>query len=132
MRVPIGDQNIIWWLAHRLKYGENMKFNLIIQRALSVRKLYREHEQNRYGASWTNEELALGFVGDVGDLVKLVMAQNGRRNIPDAKNKLAHELADCLWSVIVLADGHGIDLEKAFLITMNDLENYIKKDTVIG
>ena len=109
-----------------------MEFNLVIQRALSVRKLYRELEQKKYGSSWTNEELALGFVGDVGDLVKLVMAQNGRRNIPEAKDRLAHELADCLWSVIALADAHGIDLEKAFSMTMDDLENTLKKGVVKG
>jgi len=68
----------------------------------------------------------------VGDLVKLVMAQNGRRAIPDAESKLAHELADCLWSVIVLADGHGIDLEKAFLDTMDDLEGWVQKGPVVG
>ncbi len=107
-----------------------MEFNDLIQRALSIRKLYRGFEQQNYGTSWTNEELALGFVGDVGDLVKLVMAQSGRRIIPDAESKLAHELADCLWSVIVLADGHGIDLEDAFLRTMDDLENHIKQNLV--
>ena len=104
-----------------------MEFKELIQRALSIREMYRKYEVQTYGTSWTNEELALGFVGDVGDLVKLVMAQNGRRNIPEAENKLAHELADCLWSVIVLADGHGVDLEKAFLNTMDDLENHIQK-----
>jgi NTP pyrophosphatase (non-canonical NTP hydrolase) len=109
-----------------------MEFNTLIQRALSIRKLYREYEEQTYGTSWTNEELALGFVGDVGDLVKLVMATNGRRNIPEADRKLAHELADCLWSVIVLADGHGIDLEKAFLKTMDDLENNFHKGSVMG
>lgn len=109
-----------------------MEFNLIVHRALSVRKLYREHEQKSYGTPWTNEELALGFVGDVGDLVKLVMAQNGRRIIPEAKDRLAHELADCLWSVIVLADAHGVDLEKAFSRTMDDLENTLKKGMVTG
>jgi NTP pyrophosphatase (non-canonical NTP hydrolase) len=62
----------------------------------------------------------------VGDLVKLVMAQNGRRNISDAEKKLEHELADCLWSVIVLAKAHDIDLEQAFLQTMDDLENHFK------
>jgi NTP pyrophosphatase (non-canonical NTP hydrolase) len=100
-----------------------MEFDELIQRALAIRKRYREYEKQSYGTSWTNEELALGFVGDVGDLVKLVMAQNGRRNIPEAESKLAHELADCLWSVIVLADVHGVDLEKAFLKTMDELEN---------
>ena len=103
-----------------------MEFNQLIQRALSIRELYREYEQISYGASWTNEELALGFVGDVGDLAKLVMAQNGRRNIPEAAEKLAHELADCLWSVIILADVHGIDLEEAFMKTMKDLEIHIQ------
>ncbi|MBN2393908.1 MAG: nucleotide pyrophosphohydrolase [Anaerolineae bacterium] len=109
-----------------------MEFNALIQRALSIRKLYHDFEQQNYGTSWTNEELALGFVGDVGDLVKLVMAQSGRRTIPDAESKLAHELADCLWSVIVLADVHNIDLEDAFLRTMDDLENHIKKNLVVG
>lgn len=46
-----------------------MDFNGIIQRALSIRKQYREYEERNYGTSWTNEELALGFVGDVRDLV---------------------------------------------------------------
>lgn len=109
-----------------------MEFNELIRRALSIRKLYREYEAKHFGSSWTNEELALGFVGDVGDLAKLVMAQNGRRNIPDAESKLAHELADCLWSVIVLADAHGIELEDAFLKTMADLENHIRKDPAAG
>ena len=112
--------------------GENMEFDELSQRALSIRKLIQQYEEQSYGTSWTNEELALGFVGDVGDLVKLVMAQNGRRNIPEAESKLAHELGDCLWSIIVLADGHGVDLEKAFLKTMDDLENHFQKGPVVG
>ena len=104
-----------------------MEFKALIQRARSVREMYREYETQTYGTPWTNEELALGFVGDVGDLAKLVLAKNGRRNIPDAENRLAHELADCLWSVIVLADSHGVDLETAFLKTMDELENCIQQ-----
>ena len=92
------------------------------QRAIAVRKLYAEYEKKHYGSSWTPEELALGFVGDVGDLAKLVAAVNGRRHIPDANDKLAHELADCLWSLMVIAHTYDIDLEQAFLRTMDDLE----------
>ncbi len=104
-----------------------MEFREIVQRATKVRAQYAELERKLYGAAWTNEELALGFVGDVGDLAKLVMARNGRRNIPDADSKLAHELADCLWSVIVLAHVHKIDLERVFLNTMNELEERISQ-----
>jgi NTP pyrophosphatase (non-canonical NTP hydrolase) len=41
--------------------------------------------------------------------------------------KLAHELADCLWSVLVLADRLGVDLGAAFAATMSDLEQNIRK-----
>jgi len=107
-----------------------MEFNDLVQRALVVRELHAEYEQEQYGSSWSNEELALGFVGDVGDLAKLVMAVNGRLNIPNAQDKLAHELADCLWSVIMLANTHGIDLEAAFLETMDELEEKLKADKI--
>ena len=71
--------------------------------------------------------MALGFVGDVGDLMKLIIAESGVRDIPDARQKLEHELADCLWSVLVLADAYGVDLEKAFTQTMDDLEGHIAR-----
>jgi NTP pyrophosphatase (non-canonical NTP hydrolase) len=97
-------------------------FHALIARAAKVRALYAEHETKTYGRAWTREELALGFVGDVGDLAKLVQAMEGVRAIPDAKAKLAHELADCLWSVITLADAYAIDLEQAFAQTMDELQ----------
>ena len=102
-----------------------MEFQKLIDRALAIRKQYSEKEQNLYGSAWTSEEITLGFVGDVGDLAKLIIAENGKRNISNSKEKLEHELSDCLWSILVLADLHGISLEKAFLKTMNDIENHI-------
>ena len=57
------------------------------QRALEIRSLYARYETKLYGRPWTDEEITLGFVGDVGDLVKLVQAQNGVRAIPDVKAK---------------------------------------------
>jgi NTP pyrophosphatase (non-canonical NTP hydrolase) len=104
-----------------------MDFQEITQRALSIRKQYIEFEKQHYGESWTSEEIALGLVGDIGDLVKLVMAESGHRNIPDSKRNLEHELADCLWSIIVLANNHDIDLEKSFLETMDTLERRLSK-----
>jgi NTP pyrophosphatase (non-canonical NTP hydrolase) len=102
-----------------------MDFQKLTDRAMSIRKLYEEKERELYGSPWTNEEIVLGFVGDVGDLAKFIVAENGKRNIPDSRSKLEHELADCLWSVIVLANLHGIDLEEVFLKTMDELENQI-------
>ena len=104
-----------------------MDFQEITKRALFIRGQYVEFEKQHYGESWTSEEIALGLVGDVGDLAKLVMAESGRRDIPDSKSKLEHELADCLWSIIVLANNHDIDLEKSFLKTMDSLERHLSK-----
>jgi len=104
-----------------------MEFQTIIDRAMAIRKQYEEKEKQLYGSAWTSEEIALGFVGDVGDLAKLIVAENGKRNIPDSKAKLEHELADCLWSVIVLAHQHGVDLESSFANTMNQLEKHLSE-----
>jgi len=103
-----------------------MEFQTLINRALEIRKQYEIKEEQLYSSAWTNEEIALGFVGDVGDMVKLIVAENGKRNIPDSRTKLEHELADCLWSIIVLAKSHNIDLESAFAKTMDELENRLR------
>jgi NTP pyrophosphatase (non-canonical NTP hydrolase) len=91
-------------------------------RALEVRQRFAAREQARHGRPWTREELMQGFVVDVGDLMKLVMAKAGRRPVDDVNRKLAHELSDCLWSVLVLARLYDVDLEKEFLTTMSELE----------
>ena len=104
-----------------------MEFQNLIDEALTVRKMYEEKEKQLYGSPWTSEEITLGFVGDVGDLAKLILAENGRRNITDSKEKLEHELADCLWSIIVLSKYHDVDLETSFIKTMDELENYLLK-----
>jgi len=85
-------------------------------------------ENQRYGSPWTIEEIALGFVGDVGDLAKLIIAESGKRDIPNSNEKLGHELADCLWSLVVLSKIHGIDLEKTFIVTVDELEWHLLKN----
>lgn len=105
-----------------------MEFEQLHNRALEIRRQYAQLEKRRLGRCWTPTELALGFVGDVGDLAKLVMAKAGVRHIPDTDEKLAHELADCLWSVIVLADAYDINLEDAFTATMDQLEKSLLSD----
>jgi NTP pyrophosphatase (non-canonical NTP hydrolase) len=105
-----------------------MEFQILIDRAIEIRKQYEAQEKQLYGSAWTSEEIALGFVGDVGDLAKLIVAENGKRNIANSKAKLEHELADCLWSVIVLAHQHGIDLETSFVNTMNELEKHLSEN----
>jgi NTP pyrophosphatase (non-canonical NTP hydrolase) len=66
-----------------------------------------------------------GFVGDVGDLSKIIMAKNNLRSMENVNEKLEHELNDCLWSVMVLASKFGIDLEESFPKAMDALKKRI-------
>ena len=67
----------------------------------------------------------LGFLGDVGDLAKLVQGKAGIRERDDLDLALAHELADCLWSIFTLADCYDVDLESAFVATMTQLSEHL-------
>ena len=106
-----------------------MEFEQMQQRARAVRSRYAEVEASTYGRSWTTEEIMLGFLGDVGDLAKLVQGKEGVRPRDDLDEALAHELADCLWSVLSLADVYGVDLQSAFGRTMAELRTYLEGDT---
>lgn len=52
-----------------------MNLQELTQRAIEVRSKYSELQEEKNGKKWTRAELAQGFVGDVGDLMKLVMAK---------------------------------------------------------
>ena len=61
--------------------GDRMRFGDLEKSALQLNALYEQLEIKRYGRIWTTEELALGFVGDVGDLAKLVQAGHIGRSV---------------------------------------------------
>lgn len=105
-----------------------MDFKALTDRALAIRAKYEELEKQNYGRAWTGEEITLGFMKDVGDLAMLVQAKEGIRRLKDGDvdEAFAHELSDCLWSVIVLAGKYNVDLESAFVKNMNDLDSRMK------
>jgi NTP pyrophosphatase (non-canonical NTP hydrolase) len=105
-----------------------MKLSELEESALQLNELYEQLEIKRYGRVWTTEELALGFVGDVGDLAKLIQANAGIRTIDDCKAKLGHELSDCLWSIIVLANKCGINLEAEFVRHTRELTEHVSNE----
>ncbi len=67
----------------------------------------------------------LGFVGEVGDLSKLAMAAEGAREAPGGPDALGHELAACLWAVLILARLHDVDLAAEFRQMTDDLEHML-------
>jgi len=55
--------------------------------------------------------------------------RHGRREIrprEDLDEALAHELADCLWCVMTLAEAYDVDLGAAFASTMDSLDESLR------
>ncbi|SDT26807.1 MazG nucleotide pyrophosphohydrolase domain-containing protein [Actinopolymorpha singaporensis] len=105
--------------------GDRLNLDQLTEHAMWVHALYDELNHKERGRTWNREEFMLGFVGDVGDLAKLVMAQEGAREMPGGREVLHHELADCLWSVLVLAKLYDVDLDTEFRRTVGELEEAI-------
>lgn len=110
-----------------------MEFAKIIERAKEIRKLYAEFEKKEFGREWTREQIFQGLIADIGDLSKLIVTEGGAwprhagKNRAELKRKIAHELSDCLWSIIVLADKYDIDLEGAFIKAMGKIREKISR-----
>jgi NTP pyrophosphatase (non-canonical NTP hydrolase) len=94
-------------------------------RAQEIRQKYNELNAKDGHGKWGGKESAMGFVSDVGELLEIIMAKEGLRRGENVDVRLAHELADCLWSVLVIANHYHVDLEEEFLKTMNALEQRI-------
>lgn len=105
-----------------------MDFDQLQKRAIEIRKKYDALNTKERGVAWNEQQLMAGFVGDVGDLSKIIMAKHGLRAMDDIDEKLAHELSDCLWSILVLAHKYDIDLAHEFLRTMDQLETRINSN----
>lgn len=105
-----------------------MDFETINKRALEIREKYNELNFRQRGVRWNATQVMAGFVGDVGDLSKIIMAKDGLRAMDDIDHKLAHELSDCLWSLLVIASKYNIDLSKEFMKTMDELEERVERE----
>ena len=103
-----------------------MEISEVTERAMHVAGLYDRLNEQQRGRVWTTDDYMLGFVGDVGDLAKLVMGHSGTRDADDLRARLGHELADCLYSVAVLAHRTGVDLAAEFDACMTMLTGYVQ------
>lgn len=97
--------------------------------ALDLRRRLASFEQDRYGQEWTVSDLLLGLVGDLGDLAKLVQAREGKRHVEDLDRALVHEMGDCFWALVVIADRLDINLDQALRTTAADVHRWLDGQT---
>lgn len=98
------------------------------KRALAVRDQYRELNSLNGEGHWGYREFAEALVGDVGDLMKMLQAKANLRPYTkgDLDEDIKHELSDCIWAIIAIADDLHIDLEESFKINMDKLSKKIE------
>ena len=64
-----------------------MDLRQLEHRAIEIQHLYYRLNEQQHGRRWTTEETMLGFVGDVGDLAKLVLSAEGVRTLPGGRRR---------------------------------------------
>jgi hypothetical protein len=76
---PPAHLPLVW--PPRLSTGGELILSQRQARACELQDLYFELHERGCGRWWNTEETMLGFIGDVGDLAKLVLAADGVRGI---------------------------------------------------
>lgn len=104
-----------------------MDLKHLLWRAQNIRQAYNEFNWRNGKKVWQTSDYAQGLVGDVGDLIKLLLESNSTNDPKRLDQKLRHELADCLWSLAAIADELNIDLEREFTVTLEYLEQKLNE-----
>ena len=61
-----------------MQTDKQIDFTTAADRARHIRELYKQLEKRLHGSAWTPQEVMLGYLSDVGELGRLVMAKEGR------------------------------------------------------
>lgn len=87
----------------------------------NFRKINDQLDPER-GKSWTPFVMITDLLEELGEVASTVKGLEGfkRPEKPRTKEMLATELSDLLYMIFVLAEHYGIELEEAFLQTVND------------
>jgi NTP pyrophosphatase (non-canonical NTP hydrolase) len=106
-----------------------MQFKEFVQKADLVTDLYKDLNKEQGFPQWLLQDYVQGFTEDVGTLSRLTMMKAGvRKPVDNLDEKLKHEVCDCLWSVIRVAQALNIDLETEFPRQMDKLAKRIREE----
>lgn len=74
------------------------------------------------GKGWTPFVMVTDLLEEAGEVAAAIKGLEGFKppEKPRTKEMLATELSDLLYMILVLAENYGIELEEAFMQTVND------------
>lgn len=91
-----------------------------------IRAGFERFERRTYGREWSLSDLVAGLAADIGDLARLLAAKQGLRPAPhDVDAALSHGIADCLWTLFVIATKVGVDVPSAYTSGLSGLEAWL-------
>ncbi|KKT72524.1 MAG: hypothetical protein UW69_C0090G0004 [Microgenomates group bacterium GW2011_GWA2_44_7] len=105
-----------------------MNFEEFLEKARNIKEQYAQLNIVKGEQRWGYVNRTEALVGDVGDLMKMVMAKAGYREFPDLEKNLRHELVDCLWAIFVISDELGIRLENEVTPWLAEMQDKIIKE----
>lgn len=109
-----------------------MELSESISRVKKIKQAYNVLNRVEGYKTWGTNEYFQAFQGDVGDLAKFILARRGYAfSQKDVDAKLARELADCMWSILVLADELEVDIERELNRTLSRLEEKIEDRKIV-
>jgi NTP pyrophosphatase (non-canonical NTP hydrolase) len=87
----------------------------------NFRKINEKFDPAR-GQGWTPFVMVTDLLEEAGEIAAVVKGLEGFKppEKPKTKEMLATELSDALYIIFVLAEHYGIELEEAFMQTVND------------
>jgi len=87
----------------------------------NFRKINEKLDPQR-GRGWTPFAMVTDLLEEAGEVAGVVKGLEGFKppDKPKTREMLATELSDLLYMTFILAEHYGIDLEEAFIQTVND------------
>lgn len=107
---------------------ERLKWNSRSFRRVLCRSMVSSPTSNAQPTDGSGQRLTSSrLMTDVGDLAAAIQRVDGLRPRRDAEpiTELRHEIGDCLWVLLVLADRYRIDVTEAFNSTMDNIEAWL-------
>lgn len=108
-------------------YKDSMDIDSMIKEGLRIRDKYDDWAKKNNVREWGLLERTTGLVTDVGELTEYVMVHMGYRSGESNQEKLKHEICDCIWALICIADYVNVDIKNEFSNLIKELDARLDK-----
>ena len=81
---------------------------------------------------WTPEVMLADLAEEVGELANAILVKEGFKNKKRAKADLVDSICDALFDIYMIAEHYGVDVEKEYQKTLEQLKKRMKDGKFTG